>query len=592
MEKSNVVRWGVIALAMAVFWFVIKPRFLDKNETAPTVSYIQQASTEHPEGYALDPSDAPVKPGEENPKPPEGELCTIKGDRFEAVTSSRGAALVHLTLNEKQYAGTDLVSTGQERWRSLRTTFRGPDAKSQIKFDRFPWKLEPGSDGKTCKYSYEDADVRIEKTLAAGKGPFEIAIDTKVTNLADSARSHELTLEEYSYRANADLKGSLGRQAPLATELSCAAGKEILRKGKDDFKGGPLLTNGTDRYAALNTSYFTQALVPEPGNGAVADVPACSLLAEEWITEADAAASGGTRAPATLFRAELTYPKHELNPKESLTYRQVAFYGPKERAALAHAAGGVPKLGDIIDLGTFAPVANQLVRLLEFIHDHLAFGNWGLAVIFMTIGLRTALFPLTYKSIKSTVAMRRLKPHIDVLTKKFKDDSQGKNLAMMALYKEHGVNPFGGCLPQLVQMPVWFAMYKTLQTATEMYHEKFLWFSDLSAPDMLFGQIGPIPALGPLPFLLGAFMILQQRIVPQQGMDPVQAKMMMWLMPLVFTVMMLFLPAALGLYMLTNSILGILQQLAVEKIAPRGKDEIVVVEKKKSDDKPAKALTS
>jgi len=152
---------------------------------------------------------------------------------------------------------------------------------------------------------------------------------------------------------------------------------------------------------------------------------------------------------------------------------------------------------------------------------------------------------------------------------------QAKNLAMMELYKKRGVNPLGGCLPQLVQMPVWFAMYTTLQTAVEMYHTRFLWFADLSAPDQLFGALHipligfTMPALGPLPFILGAFMILQQRIVPQQGMDPMQQKLMTYIMPAVFMVMMLFLPAALGVYMLTNSVLGIVQQLLVEKFAPR-----------------------
>jgi YidC/Oxa1 family membrane protein insertase len=158
---------------------------------------------------------------------------------------------------------------------------------------------------------------------------------------------------------------------------------------------------------------------------------------------------------------------------------------------------------------------------------------------------------------------------------------------MMELYRKHGVNPLGGCLPQLIQMPIWFAMYTTLQTAVEMYHEKFLWFTDLSAPDKIYV----------LPLVLGAFMILQQRIVPQQGMDPVQAKMMMYLLPGVFTAMMLFLPAALGVYMLTNSVLGITQQLIVEKVAPRGggtppavrakpgRGEIAV--RQKTDDAPA-----
>jgi len=152
----------------------------------------------------------------------------------------------------------------------------------------------------------------------------------------------------------------------------------------------------------------------------------------------------------------------------------------------------------------------------------------------------------------------------------------------MELYRKHNVNPFGGCLPQLVQLPVWYAMYATIQTAIEMYHVKFLWFDDLGAPDRLFGPVGI------LPFLLGGLSIVQQRIVPQTGMDQMQAKIMMWLLPVIFTVMMLFLPAGLGIYMLTNSVLGIVQQLAVEKLAPRrggtDKGQDIVV-KQASDDK-------
>jgi YidC/Oxa1 family membrane protein insertase len=141
-------------------------------------------------------------------------------------------------------------------------------------------------------------------------------------------------------------------------------------------------------------------------------------------------------------------------------------------------------------------------------------------------------------------------------------------------------------------MPIWFALYATLQTAVEFYHTKFLWFSDLSASDPYYI----------LPLILGATMIAQQRIVPQQGMDPVQAKMMMYLMPLIFTFMMLFLPAALGVYMLTNSLLGIGQQLGVEKLFPRvgappsGGSGIVVTKEKsgenKKDDGGAKMATA
>ncbi len=269
-----------------------------------------------------------------------------------------------------------------------------------------------------------------------------------------------------------------------------------------------------------------------------------------------------------VYHARLSYPPRKLGKGEAAKYTQLAFLGPKERDVLAGAAKAnavapvaPPMLGDLINLGFFSPVAKVLISFLVFLQSKVTFGNWGLAIILMTICVRLILFPLTWKSISATVGMRRLKPEIDIINAKFADDAQAKNLAMMELWKKHGVNPFGGCLPQLVQMPVWFAMYTTLQTAVEMYHEKFLWFRDLSAPDPFYI----------LPLVLGGFMILQQRIVPQQpGMDPAQQKMMMWMMPAIFTVMMLFLPAALGVYMLTNSILGIVQQLAVERFAPSG----------------------
>ncbi|MEA2749805.1 MAG: YidC/Oxa1 family rane protein insertase [Myxococcales bacterium] len=584
MERSSVLRWGVIAIAILLFykfgWPLISGQSGDKGQVtaAPVAAQIS------PPGFPPDRIDAVG-----TPPPPEGDLCTIKGVRFEAQLSSRGASLTHYYLTDANYARSeahDLSTTpDHERWRNLRTTFRGKDAESQVKYDRFLWKLDQGDSpsDKSCKFTYEDEDVRIVKTITAHPTrAFELNVETTVTNLAAAPKRHQLTLATFAFRKNSETKGSLGRVSPFATELSCAVGKDVVRKGKDDFKAGMFTVAGVDRYAAVNSHYFSQAMVPQPdpANSAVAsDAPTCGLLATPLALDPpdpdDAAA---------IYEANLAYPPKELAPQASATYRDIAFFGPKEREVLAHAAGGNVHLGDLLNLGFFAPVANVLVKILDFIHDHITFGNWGLAIIVMTICLRSLLFPLTYKSIKTTIAMRRLKPEVDALNKKFADDAQAKNLAMMELWKKHGVNPFGGCLPQLVQMPVWFAMYTTLQTAVEMYHTKFLWFSDLSAPDKYYV----------LPLLLGVFMIVQQRIVPQQGMDPMQAKMMMYMLPAVFTVMMLFLPAALGVYMLTNSLLGIGQQLAVERIAPRGNDPkgIVVTEKGSPGNKKAKAAAS
>jgi YidC/Oxa1 family membrane protein insertase len=153
--------------------------------------------------------------------------------------------------------------------------------------------------------------------------------------------------------------------------------------------------------------------------------------------------------------------------------------------------------------------------LISWIHAHVTFGNWGLAIIVLTIGLRLALFPLTWKQIQSTIQMRRLKPEIDVLNDKFKDDAQAKNLAMMELWRKNKVNPLGGCLPALVQMPIWFALYATLQTAIEFYHTQFL---------VVYRPLGARIKFYVLPLVLGRSDDRAAAHRPQQGMDPVQAE--------------------------------------------------------------------
>jgi YidC/Oxa1 family membrane protein insertase len=483
-----------------------------------------------------------------------------------------------------------------ERWRNLRTQFRAhpgapADPAEQLAFDRFDWKLEPiGSTG--CRFTYDDATTHLTKTVTAGERPFELAVETTVQNLADAPKKHTTVIEAFAYRTNAQVKGRWGRVSPFQTTLECARAGDIKRKSKDDdaFKKPPFWFEEPldDRYAAIANYYFAQALVPlEATPGSTGDKPSCAILAEQWY---GAAQKPDDDKAGDIYHARLAYPERTLAPQESATYRQVAFFGPKERDVLAKAAGGWAQLGDLINLGTFSVVAKVLVTIIAWIHAHMTFGDWGLAIIALTLGLKIALFPLTWKQIQSTIAMRRLKPEIDALNDKFKDDAQAKNLAMMELWRKHKVNPLGGCLPAVVQMPIWFALYATLQTAVEFYHTKFLWFADLSAPDPFFI----------LPLVLGGAMIIQQRIVPQQGMDPVQAKMMTWLMPGIFTFMMLFLPAALGIYMLTNSALSITQQLVIEKLFPRSGapptdgDKVVSADKassNKRDSGPATAAS-
>jgi YidC/Oxa1 family membrane protein insertase len=585
MDRSSLVRVIGIALLFFVAYKYFGPSVGLGQKTEPTQNIPAETYVNAP-GFAPDLID-PLPAGQQTAvAPPEGTLCKIKGNRFDAELSTRGAAITHFFLTDRQYAGADtgpdgldLSTTDHERWRSLRTLFRGiPGVTSvpldQVKYDRFDWKLD-ASDGSSCHFSYANDSVRIEKVVATDGRPFELKVDTTITNLSSEPRTHELAIGAFAYRRNKEIKSHLGRVSPFLTELECArsdnladqsgwekllvslsirGGDDVTRKSKDSFKAGWFSMPLVDHYAAVSNYYFAQALVPVSAPTAK---PSCDILAEDWFTYGQ---KRDDEDAGDVYHARLVYPADTLQPQQSATYEQIAFFGPKERNVLAKAAGGTPHLGDLINLGFFSPVARVLVGILVFFHAHVTFGNWGLAIIAMTVCLRLVMLPLSMKPVKTSIAMRKLKPEIDAIGKKYKDDAQAKNMATMELYRKHGVNPLGGCLPQVIQMPIWFAMYTTLQTAVEMYHEKFLWFTDLSAPDRFYI----------LPLVLGAFMILQQKIVPQQGMDAMQAKMMMYLMPGVFTVMMLFLPAALGIYMLTNSILGIGQQLVIERLAPRG----------------------
>jgi YidC/Oxa1 family membrane protein insertase len=175
--------------------------------------------------------------------------------------------------------------------------------------------------------------------------------------------------------------------------------------------------------------------------------------------------------------------------------------------------------------------------------------NWGIAIILLTVLVKVLLFPLTAKSVRSMNEMRKLQPEIEKLKQKFAGDREKLNAATMRLYQEHKVNPLGGCLPMLLQLPIWFALYATLQTSVELYREPFLWMHDLTRHDPYFI----------LPIAMGISSWAMQKVSPQPA-DNAQAKMMLYFMPIFFSALMLFVPGGLTLYIFVNNLLSIAQQ--------------------------------
>jgi YidC/Oxa1 family membrane protein insertase len=207
-------------------------------------------------------------------------------------------------------------------------------------------------------------------------------------------------------------------------------------------------------------------------------------------------------------------------------------------------------MAHILDFGFFGMIARPLLYVMKAFH--LWVGNWGFAIIMLTLLVRLCVLPFNIMSAKSMKAMQKVQPIIQGLREKYKDDAMRLNTEMMAVMKQNGANPMGGCLPMLIQIPVFFALYRVIGSSIELYNSPFIfWINDLSAHDKFYV----------LPVLMAVFMFIQQKITPST-MDPTQAKIMAFL-PLVFSVFMLQLPSGLTLYMVVSTLFGIIQQYLI-----------------------------
>lgn len=268
-----------------------------------------------------------------------------------------------------------------------------------------------------------------------------------------------------------------------------------------------------------------------------------------------------------------------VTPGASVTNTSHLFAGAKVVKLLDdyEATLGIDRFELAIDFGWFYFLTKPIFYILTFIHGYV--GNFGVAILLLTVIIKLLFFPLANKSYRAMSKMKLLQPEMLKLRERFGDDKQRMNQEMMALYKREGANPASGCLPMLIQIPVFFALYKVLFVTIEMRHAPFFgWIHDLSAPDPttifnLFGLIpwDPTPILpvmlhiGVWPLIMGVTMFLQQKLNPQPA-DPIQAKIFMFL-PLVFTFMLASFPAGLVIYWAWNNLLSIIQQWIIMKRA-------------------------
>ena len=400
------------------------------------------------------------------------------------------------------------------------------------------WKVEESPDALTFRTAARGLEVTKRISGFSTEG-YELKVELEFRNTAAQPWAGEYALSwtravDPRFEEAPSMFGSVGNQSAA----SCFVGDDYQKVLPTDDPA-PRVYEGAVKFFGVDQQYFLAALYPYTGG----KTGRCTET-----------------ALPTARSASASFPL-SLAPGQVVTETYGLFLGPKDvelLSSVTHEADYHPPLERTVDFGIWAVICKVLLATLKAFHG--VFHSWGLSVILLTVLVKTLLIPLTHKSMVAAEDMKRLQPKMEAIKAKFAEDRERQNVEMMKLYQEAGVNPLGGCLPMLVQMPVWIALFTTLRNSYELYQEPFFapLFSDLTAKDPTYM----------LPMLLGVTMVITQKLQPQM-MDAAQARLMTWFMPIFFTAIMLNYPAGLTLYIFTNNVLSIVQQWGLRKYLER-----------------------
>ena len=378
--------------------------------------------------------------------------------------------------------------------------------------------------------------IVVEKRFSFSPDTYLIGFNLNVKNTSAQPVEGTLSVGLSGHSPASEARyGFEGPSALINNSLEQIKIKSIQDKNSYDGKIG---------WVAIEGRYFFSSIIPK--------IPEESRLHLALIKD-------------NLLESQYMVPDVKVDPATEKTFAFDLFFGPKSLKILSQYNNGLDKL---IHFGWFDIIAKPCLWLMNYIYSVIP--NYGVAIIILTIIIKLILWPLGNKSYASMNQMKKIQPLMAEIREKYKDDKKKMNEELMGLYKIYKVNPMGGCLPMVLQIPVFFALYRMLYEAIELRHAPFVgWINDLSAPDRLFHFDFSIPFMEPpygipvLTIIMGATMLLQQKMSPPPG-DPTQAKMMM-LMPVVFTFIFINFSSGLVLYWLVNNILSIAQQYYIGK---------------------------
>ena len=412
-----------------------------------------------------------------------------------------------------------------------------PDHTATFSAEKTEYKLADGTDSIEVPLTWTDASgLTVRKIFAFKRASYAIEQRQEIANKGTAPWSGNAYRQLQRVPLIIDTHGI---KAYSNTERYSFIGaayyntSDKFQKLKfDNFAKEPLAKSFAGGWAAMLQHYFFAAWIPDAAEN------------DQYST----ALVQGTDAPKYLIRT--LSPTITVAPGETKSDTARLYVGPKLQSTLDQVA---PGLSLTADYGIFTVISEPLHWILAKLHNLT--GNWGFAIILLVVLIKLAFFKLSEAQYRSMARMRKMQPRIEALKERYGDDRQKVNQAMLELYQKEKINPLGGCLPMLVQIPVFFALYWVLLESVELRQAPFiLWIQNLSAPDPYFV----------LPVLNGLAMIATQWLTPSAGMDPMQAKMMK-IMPIAFSVLFAFFPAGLVLYWTVNGTLSLLQQWIITK---------------------------
>lgn len=554
MEQARLLIAIVLSAAVFLVWQFF---FVDRDAVQKTAKKTEQApaSTEQVQPakpYAAQQKDAVIKPtgatetAVANPAL-QAKFITVDTPLYRAKISEEGAGFTSFIL--KDYKETVAKDSPLKeiipQESAFKTVLIGYDGKSLAGLDNAVFSanlnvdtlsVKEGSQTITFSWTSEQG-VIVEKTYSFSPGSYVIGLDVTVKNGSD------LNIQDKLYVA---LKGSVpkdkqvygfeGPSAFINDDLEEVKIKDIAEKNT---------YTGSFKWIAIQDRYFITSIIPT----SVEEASMRLYVKEDKLLE-----------------AQYLNPVSDIRPGTQQTYQYSLFFGPKSMKIMSAVGHDISKA---LNFGFFDIIAKPCVWLMNKLYSVIP--NYGIAIIILTLLIKIVLWPLGSKSYKSMSEMKRIQPLMKEIREKHKNDKKKMNEEVMGLYKTYKINPLGGCLPMVVQLPVFFALYRMLYQAIELRHAPFfLWIVDLSAPDRLgHFAIDHIPFMEPpygipvLTIIMGASMLLQQKMSPPMG-DPTQAKMMMF-MPVIFTFIFINFSSGLVLYWLVNNILSIGQQYYIQK---------------------------